>query len=121
MKNKITKIIVFAMVALMLFGTFAASAYESYDTYTYSIDGEPLASPHAYTPDVLNYDSAAMNLLGGNFWHYDTSGDVVIWPQKEISVGIDFNSMIDYTLSEDGESYTVSAFATEEIEKIINL
>ena len=121
MKNKITKIIVFALVSLMLFGTFAASAYESYDTYTYSIDGEPLASPHAYTPDVLNYDSAAMNLLGGNFWHYDTSGDVVAWPQKEISVGIDFNSMIYYTLSDDGESYTVSAFATDEIEKIISI
>ena len=119
MKNKLTKIIIFAIVAIMLFGTFAASAYESYDTYTYSIDGEPLSSPHAYTPDVLNYDSAAMNLLGGNYWHYDSSEDIVVWPQRETNSGIDFVSELDYTLSEDGESYIVTGFATEEIASVI--
>ena len=121
MKNTFTKIVVFAIVAIMLFGTIAASAYESYDTYTYSIDGEPLSSPHAYTPDVLNYDSAAMNLLGGNYWHYDSSEDIVIWPQKETNNGIDFISELDYKLSEDGEYYIVTGFATESIERIIDI
>ena len=63
MKSKIAKILVFAIVAIMLFGTVFSSAYESYDTYTYSIDGKPLISPAAYTPDVAVYDSAHMGLL----------------------------------------------------------
>ena len=63
MKSKITKIILFALIAVLLVGTVFPSAYESYDTYTYSIDGIPLPSPHAYTPDVKTYDSAAMGLL----------------------------------------------------------
>ncbi len=49
MKSKITKILIFAVIAIMLFGTFSASAFDAYDTYTYSIDGEPMMSPHAYT------------------------------------------------------------------------
>ena len=63
MKSKFAKILVFAIVAIMLFGTVFSSAYESYDTYTYSIDGKPLISPAAYTPDVSVYDSAHMGLL----------------------------------------------------------
>ncbi len=48
MKSKITKILIFAVIAIMLFGTFSVSAFDPYETYTYSIDGEPLKSPHAY-------------------------------------------------------------------------
>ena len=62
MKNKLTKIFILALVAILLFGTVTASAFESYDTFTYSIDGEPLLSPAAYTPDVSTYDAAAMGL-----------------------------------------------------------
>ena len=53
MKNKITKIFAVLIAALMLL-PMAVSA-EPYQTYTYSIDGEQLTSPHAYTPNaVLN-------------------------------------------------------------------
>ena len=76
MKNRIVKILLLTVVAIMLFGAVTASAYESYETYTYSIDGEPLPSPHAYTPDVQPYDTRTMNLLGGNYWHKDSTGDV---------------------------------------------
>ena len=78
-KSIITKIILFALIAVMLFGTLASSAYESYDTYTYSIDGEPLKSPAAYTPSSTAYDSASMGLLAGNHWRYDSDGDVALW------------------------------------------
>ena len=50
MKSKITKFLVLSLLVVMLFGTVTASAFNSYDTYTYSIDGEPLKSPPAYNP-----------------------------------------------------------------------
>ena len=62
MKSKLTKILILAITAIMLFGTVFSSAYESYDTYTYSIDGKPLMSPAAYTPDVATYDYIYMGL-----------------------------------------------------------
>ncbi len=115
MKTKFTKIIVLALALVMIFGTFSSSAYEPYDTYTYSIDGKPLESPHAYTPDNTTYDSQAMQLLGGNFWHYDSTGDIVAWPQKETNSGLEFNSDIVYEFSADGESATAVDFNIEKI------
>ncbi len=46
--KKISKILILTLILVMLFGTVSASAFESYETYTYSIDGEPLKSPSAY-------------------------------------------------------------------------
>lgn len=62
MKKRILNVILVAMVLTMLFGTVFASAFESYDTYTYSIDGLPLLGPTAYTANVT-VDSVSMNLL----------------------------------------------------------
>lgn len=62
MKNKLVKIVLLTLVALTLFGTMSVSAYEPYKTYTYSIDGMPLESPHAYQPDVETYGSSDMGL-----------------------------------------------------------
>lgn len=96
MKSRITKIFIFALIALMLFGTVLSSAYESYDTYTYSIDGEPLLSPAAYTPDVSVYDSKYMGITNfeggvdlvqatdivtdreGNFYIADDAGQQIV-------------------------------------------
>ena len=121
MKNTITKVVIFALVAIMLFGTVAASAYESYDTYTYSIDGEPLKSPHAYTPDTVTYNSKVMNLLGGNYWHYDTTGDVVVWPQRESNSAPDFTSNLNYELNEAGDGYVVVGYAGTLLERAVNI
>ena len=63
MKSKITKILTFALLAILAFGTVTASASESYNTYTYSIDGEPLDSPAAYTTSAQEvYNSTDMGL-----------------------------------------------------------
>ncbi len=59
--RKFSKILIFALVAIMLFGTIQAFAFEPYDTYTYSIDGDPLKSPAAYTAAGV-VDSLAMKL-----------------------------------------------------------
>ena len=61
MKNKLTKLFILLIVAIMTFGSVTASAFESYDTYTYSIDGEPLHSPTAYSAED-SYDSRDMGL-----------------------------------------------------------
>ncbi len=59
--RKLSKILIFALVAVMLFGTVQAFAFEPYSTYTYSIDGKTLKSPPAYrAADVV--DSLEMKL-----------------------------------------------------------
>ena len=63
MKN-MKKILTSVIFAVMLIGiVFAAhaSAFESYDTYTYSIDLEPLRSPTAYSA-FTSYNSLKMGL-----------------------------------------------------------
>ncbi len=46
--KKISKILLLALTCVIVFGAVTATATEPYDTYTYSIDGEPLKSPTAY-------------------------------------------------------------------------
>ncbi|MBR4872247.1 MAG: YIP1 family protein [Clostridia bacterium] len=58
--KKITLSIVFALVFLMLLAV-PASAFNSFQTYTYSINGDPLYSPDAYIP-VATYNSTHMGL-----------------------------------------------------------
>ncbi len=113
MKSKITKIFLFVLVAVMLFGTISPVAYESYDTYTYSIDGKPLPSPHAYTPDVNTYDSAKMGLLEGYFWRYDGDGNVAIWAgtsMEPLANGRVYSDDLVYVLNSDNVSYSVAGY-----------
>ena len=78
MKSKIVRILIFALTAVLVFGTVSASAFESYNTYTYSIDGEPLESPAAYTTSAQEvYNSTDMGLttkFGGT--KIKTSSDI---------------------------------------------
>ena len=65
MKSRISKILILSLVLVMLFGTVYAYAFESYDTYTYSIDGQPLKSPPAYTPArEVSYSDMDLSRLG---------------------------------------------------------
>ena len=66
MKKRFITVVVFALLAAMTFGTVTASAFTSYETYTYSIDGEPLLSPEAYSA-VDSYDSADIKLVRQEF------------------------------------------------------
>ena len=63
MKSKFAKILVFSLILILVFGTVYASAFESYDTYTYSINGEPLKSPAAYTPGILVRQCSSVIIL----------------------------------------------------------
>ena len=50
--KKLSSILLLALVAVMLFGAVTTSASNPYNTYTYSIDGEPLDSPTAYRAET---------------------------------------------------------------------
>ena len=47
--KKLSKALILAIVSIMIFGAFTVSASDPYETYTYSIDGDPLKSPPAYS------------------------------------------------------------------------
>ena len=114
MKRKLSIIILFALIATFIIGAIPAAAYESYDTYTYSIDGEPLKSPAAYTPDFTTYDSEKMGLLAGNFWAYGENGKPGYWSGMSMTpklFTVNYTSEgLTFELNPDGESYSVTGF-----------
>ncbi len=59
--KKFSKILILTLILVMVFGTVQASAFQSYETYTYSIDGVPLKSPMAYMPEEV-IDSLGMGI-----------------------------------------------------------
>ena len=71
--KRIVKVLILSMVLVLIFGTVTASAFSSYDTYTYSIDGEPLKSPAAYSPD-LSLDSYDINIIQDKFGNKPLAG-----------------------------------------------
>ena len=74
--KKLTKILVFALVLVMIFGTVYSSAYEPYTTYTYSIDGVPMKSPTAYSAYAI-YDTVDMGIAALDPAKPDTFFEVV--------------------------------------------
>ncbi|MBQ8380942.1 MAG: YIP1 family protein [Clostridia bacterium] len=103
MKNKLSKLLILILVLGTVFGSVSAFAYEAFDTYTYSIDGEPLKSPAAYQP-ADTVDSSEMGLtekFGGlplnsandivtdndsNVYIADTNNDRIVVLNKYYSV-----------------------------------
>ncbi|MDD6799196.1 MAG: YIP1 family protein [Firmicutes bacterium] len=61
MKKLLKTALITAAALLMAFGCAFPAYAAAYSTYTYSIDGEPLLSPDAYTP-VMQVDSKYMGL-----------------------------------------------------------
>ena len=74
--KKLTKVLILVIVAVMLFGTVYSSAANTYDTYTYSIDGEPLMSPTAYSA-LDDFDAIDMNLAASGVPSLKTANDIV--------------------------------------------
>jgi len=95
-KNAIRLIAVLSLI-LMIFPTVVSAV--SYQTYTYSIDGEQLASPHAYTPNQ-QIDSAYMNIMvpdgSGNLVSesMNTPYDLFVGPDNSVYIADSGNSCI---------------------------
>ena len=97
MKSKISKILVLSLVLVMLFGTIYASAFESYDTYTYSISGEPLKSPPAYTPArEISYADMDLARLGitGKMANLNKPSDIVTDEEGNVYIVDEGNNRI---------------------------
>ena len=78
MKKKLLSVLFIALLLTLVLGTVTASAFEAYNTYTYSIDGEPLLSPAAYSASV-SVDSTQMGLINkfGNLTLSKNASDIV--------------------------------------------
>lgn len=78
MKKKLLSVLFIALLLTLVLGTVTASAFEAYNTYTYSIDGEPLLSPAAYSASV-SVDSTQMGLINkfGNLTLSKSASDIV--------------------------------------------
>lgn len=84
-KNKIVTLLLLLLVMTMVLGSFAASAQEPYQTYTYSSDGFALYSPSAYTPirsvgflDIPNAPANFVNFSAPTDIEVDKDGNVYI-------------------------------------------
>ncbi len=62
--KKLFKILVISLVLVLAFGSVYSSAYVAYDTYTYSISGETMKSPTAYSTNT-SITSVDMGLTNG--------------------------------------------------------
>ena len=97
MKKKLFSVILLALTAVMIFGTLSVSAIEPYQTYTYSIDGEMLPSPAAYTPARTTNVNAK-------------------WIFEGLEEGLDtfctsLNTLYDITADSDGNVYLLDYLA----------
>ncbi len=111
--KKLAKIITLALIAVLLVGTVQVFAYESYETYTYSIDGTPLKSPKAYdaipaidslsmgiynlTPDKPNLSSAQDVFADekGNVYIADTGNKRIVILDKYYTATNVIDSYVD--------------------------
>ena len=78
MKKKLLSVLFIALLLTLILGTVTASAFEAYNTYTYSIDGQPLLSPAAYSAS-MSIDSTQMGLINnfGNITLSKSASDIV--------------------------------------------
>ena len=65
--KKLSKILVLSLVFVLLFGVVYSAAYVPYDTYTYSISGEQMLSPTAYSTNtaITSTDMGLKDKFGG--------------------------------------------------------
>ena len=122
MKKRFGKILILSLVFVMLFGTVYSSAFESYETYTYSIDGQPLKSPTAYAANTT-LASKEMNLLNEKFGAkpLDAPTDIVTDDESNVYIADSGNNrivvlnkyysaikIIDQYVDENGELQTLN-------------
>ena len=96
MKKKLKIVSLFVMALLMLL-PLGVSAITPYATYTYSIDGEVLDSPHVYVPDLV-VDSLYMGLA-----HKESATDDEQKEDRSLS------DVRDLKTDSDGNVYIVEA------------
>ena len=106
------RVAVLALLFTVLFGTLTSSAFSSYDTYTYSIDGEPMKSPAAYSASQL-IDSPTMGLLGFPGLRQATvkteDGKLYV-DDNTVTGGKRYLNPADITTDKDGNQYIAASY-----------
>ena len=124
MKNRFVKFFAVLLAVFMLLPLVVAA--DSYSTYTYSIDGTQLASPHAYTPN-MTIDSADMGLpmplvkvedmvvdKKGNVYLVDEELSTVFVLDKNFKYKFHINSFVNSNGIEDSLDTCRGCFVTDE-------
>ena len=124
MKNRFTKFIA-VLIAVMTLLPMVVSA-EPYQTYTYSIDGEQLRSPHAYTPNVV-LDSGDMGLpvplkkvsdmvvgKDGRVYLADKDANAIYVLDKNLKYSFTIDTFINSNGIEDSFNNPNGCFVTED-------
>ncbi|MBQ7778976.1 MAG: YIP1 family protein [Clostridia bacterium] len=124
MKNKLIKFIA-VLIAVMTLLPMVISA-EPYQTYTYSIDGEQLLSPHAYTPREI-FDSVKMGLPvplqkvsdmvvdeKGNVYLADKDANAIVVLDRNLRYRFTIDTFINSNGIEDSFNSPNGCFVTED-------
>ncbi|MBR6534460.1 MAG: YIP1 family protein [Clostridia bacterium] len=89
MKKSIFRILTVLLGVLSLISPLTASAYYSYDTYTYSIDGWYMNSPDAYVPsEIVDSDSIGLSV------DIDNPKDITVDSDKNVYIADATNNRI---------------------------
>ena len=105
--KKLTSILVLVLVLIMVFSV-PVSAYKSYQTYTYSIDGFALHSPDAYVPTLV-VDSQYMGLDTA----IDDPRDIFVDDQKNVYIVDAANNRVVVLDRYYKLKFTISNFTNE--------
>ena len=93
MRNKIFKVLILGLVFVLLFGSISAFAFESYTTYTYSIDGLSMKSPTAYSANQP-YNSYDMGIYENTGKLLNQSTDIVTDSEGNVYIADKGNNRI---------------------------
>ena len=92
--KKVSKILILTLIAVMIFGAVQIAALEPYDTYTYSIDGQPLKSPKAYGADAV-VDALQMGVGDiSSVTNFNSASDIVTDNEANVYIADKGNNRI---------------------------
>ena len=124
MKNRFVKFFAVLLAVFMLLPFVVAA--DSYSTYTYSIDGTQLASPHAYTPNMsINWTDMGLPQAlvkvedmvvdkAGNVYLVDETLSTVFVLDKNFKYKFHINSFINSNGIEDSLNTCRGCYVTDE-------
>ncbi len=96
--KKLAKLLILAVVLIMIVGTVFSSAVEPYDTYTYSIDGETLKSPAAFSAiddfDAIDMKISALDPQNPTFSTKGAPTDIVTDFEGNIYISDTYNNRV---------------------------
>ncbi len=108
MKKHLFRLLTVLIGVLTLLAPITASAYYSYDTYTYSLEGWYMNSPDAYVPsEIVDSDSMGLTLA------IDDPKDITVDSDENIYIADATNNRIVVLNNRYKQRYIISEFVNE--------